>query len=443
MNQERHAAQPPARLERVLGWRGALGLGLGSMLGTGVFVSLALATGIAGPWALPALTVAALVALTNALSSARLAAAHPVSGGTYEYGYAFVHPWAGFAAGWLFLCAKSASAATAALGLSGYLLHALGRVDSQLHVLVAFSSVVAMTGLARQGMHRSNRANAAIVTITLSTLSLFVISSISEITIERFWMNLVQPLTTLDTAPSGAFAEATAILFVAYTGYGRIATLGEEVKDPARTIPVAILATVAVTFLVYAAVCGTSIAALGSATFASTLEHGGAPLERTAQLLNLSLTAKIVATGAITAMIGVLLNLILGLSRVLMAMARRTDMPRCFSEIDARGGPGLATLAVGMMVGSLTLIGDMKTTWSLSAFAVLLYYAITHVAALRLRAKDRRYPKLIALCGLIACLTLAFSVDITIWLAGLTTLALGFAGRVLVAHSQKPDTKTG
>ena len=121
---------PPAALARVVGLWGAVWMGLGSILGTGVFVSLGIATGVVGSGVVLAVALAALVATANGLSSAQLAAAHPVSGGTYEYGHRLVNPVAGFTAGWMFLAAKSASAATAALGCAGYLLHTLGLPDT-------------------------------------------------------------------------------------------------------------------------------------------------------------------------------------------------------------------------------------------------------------------------------------------------------------------------
>ena len=115
-------------LARVVGTPGAILLGLGSIVGTGAFVSIGIAAGVAGPSVVVATALAALLAACNGLSSAQLAADHPVSGGSYEYGYKHVSPRVGFMAGWMFLSAKSASAATAALGLAGYALDVVGHL---------------------------------------------------------------------------------------------------------------------------------------------------------------------------------------------------------------------------------------------------------------------------------------------------------------------------
>ncbi|MGC1275024.1 MAG: amino acid permease, partial [Planctomycetaceae bacterium] len=138
--------------------------------------------------------------------------------------------------------------------------------------------------------------------------------------------------------------------------------------------------------------------------------------------------SSLVACGAIAAMLGVLLNLVLGLSRVVLAMARRGDLPRCFSRIDGTGQtPAPAVVLTGLVIFALTLAGNMKATWSFSAFTVLVYYAITNLAALRLPASDRLYPKWLAATGLAACLSLAFFVEPIVWATGLALLAVGLA----------------
>ncbi len=161
----------PKLLKRELGVPGAILMGLGSIVGTGVFVSLAIAAGIAGPAVILAVAIAALVAICNGLSSAQLAANHAVSGGTYEYGYRYLNPWLGFIAGWLFLLAKSASAATAALGFAGYLLNALGLSRQEWLVPLALGTVLVLTLVVLSGIQRSNQVNIAIVSITLLSLA--------------------------------------------------------------------------------------------------------------------------------------------------------------------------------------------------------------------------------------------------------------------------------
>src|SRR5688572_2436978 len=211
-------ANEPRELRRELGLGAAVMLGLGSILGTGVFVSIGIAAGVAGPAVILAILLAAGVAACNALSSAQLAARYPVSGGTYEYGHQLLTPALGFTAGWMFLVAKTASAATAALGFAGYLL-SLTSLDWP-SAPVALAAVVALTGIVLAGIRRSSAANVVIVSITLGALVAFVLLGWPAAmrgageNLRPFWQ------TGAERRPLAGLLEATALMFVAYTGYG-------------------------------------------------------------------------------------------------------------------------------------------------------------------------------------------------------------------------------
>ena len=400
-------------------------MGLGSIVGTGVFVSIGIAAGITGPSVVLAVVLASLVATANGLSSAQLAAAHPVSGGTYEYGYRYLNPTLGFTAGWMFLLAKSASAATAALGFGGYLLDLFG-VGTGWLVPTALVAVVVLTAIVWAGVRSSNAVNITIVSVTLLALVTFVAVGLPEIDRGNFD-------GFIGDGGAPGFLEAIALMFVAYTGYGRIATLGEEVREPQRTIPKAIIATLVTTMVVYAAVALVAVGVGGADTLAGLTEEFAAPLEELAKGFSGNGLAAFVAIGAITAMLGVLLNLVLGLSRVLLAMGRRGDVPSATARINPEGTtPTVAVPVMGAVIALLVLIGDVRTTWTFSAFTVLIYYSITNLAALRLPADDRRFPQWISVGGLVACLFLAFWVDPVVWLAGLGLLAVGFVARSAV-----------
>ena len=404
-------------------------LGLGSILGSGVFVSIGLGAGIAGPAVLLAIVLAALVATCNGLNSAQLAASHPVSGGTYEYGYQYLNPTLGFTAGWLFLCAKSASAATAALGFSGYLLNAL-RVESTHTMLpLALLTVVLLTILVLTGLRRSNQLNVVIVTLVLISLLLFVLAGLplAHHNGLRHFVPFFSPLAGQgSTGP--AFFHATALMFVAYTGYGRIATLGEEVRDPKRTIPRAVIMTLIVSMVVYMVVAVLGIGTVGAQNLYNAANENAAPLVDAALRFGYKQVAWIVTAGAITAMLGVLLNLILGLSRILLAMGRRGDMPSAMGRLNTAGTtPFAAVVTVGVLIGLLTLTGNVRTTWTFSAFTVLIYYALTNLAALRLPPSARLYPKWLAWLGLGACLFLSCWVETGFWILGLGMILIGLA----------------
>jgi APA family basic amino acid/polyamine antiporter len=414
-------------------------LGLGSILGTGVFVSIGIAAGIAGPAVILAIVLAAGVAACNALSSAQLAAAHPVSGGTYEYGYRVLSPAMGFTAGWMFLVAKTASAASAALGLAGYLLHLLD-LDWP-PVPVAVAAVLVLTAIVLAGIRRSSGANIVVVSVTLAALGAFVLIGWptafrqAEANLRPFFAG------TGGAQQVSSLFHATALMFVAYTGYGRLATLGEEVREPRKTIPRAIIITLVISASLYLAVGFVAVGAVGAESLAAATGRA-APLEAAAGALGMPWVAVVVAVGAMTAMTGVLLNLILGLSRVWLAMGRRGDMPARLAGVD-RGTPGPAILLTGLLIAGLALLGDVRTTWSFSAFAVLIYYGITNLAALRMPPEARLYPPVFAGAGLVSCLVLAFWVDWRVWAIGLGLIGLGLLWHRMRRHFATPGASSG
>jgi APA family basic amino acid/polyamine antiporter len=396
-------------------------MGMGSIIGTGVFVSIGIAAGIAGPTVILAVAIGAIVATFNGLNSAQLAANHAVSGGTYEYGYKYLNPWLGFTAGWMFLLAKTASAATAALGFAGYLLNLTG--GSAVWVVpTALLAVVVLTLVVLSGIRRSNTANMVIVSVTLLSLGFFIFACLP-----RAATASGDNLTPFFTGDIATVLQASALMFVAYTGYGRIATLGEEAREPRKTIPKAMIVCLVLTMLVYLAVATVGIGAVGAEVLGNaTLQTKAAPLEVVVRRVAGSGGAFVLAMGAMTAMLGVLLNLILGLSRVLLAMGRRRDMPRFLARLNPQGTtPVWAVLVVGGAIALLVLLGNVKTTWSFSAFNVLIYYAITNLAALQLPVHERLYPKWIGVLGLVSCLFLAFWVESAIWQVGLGLIAAG------------------
>ncbi len=425
-----------AELKRSVGLFGAAMMGLGSIVGTGVFVSIAIGVSVAGVWALLAIALASIVAICNGLSSAQLAANHPVSGGTYEYGHRWCSPRIGFVAGWMFLFAKSASAAAAALGFSGYVLQLAGVSDRSWLIPLALLGVALVTVITLIGIRRTSLANSLIVAITLTTLAFFVIAGLPNA-----WGNAWPSDALADAMPSGTNPNefsiknlfyATALMFVAYTGYGRIATLGEEIDNPRRNIPRAIIVTLLVSMALYVSVGFVVVFAnqtnsdLATALSKSATIGKAAPLHAIAAGFGIPWAGNVLAVGAITAMLGVLLNLILGLSRVLLAMGRRAEMPTQAALVgDRTGVPWVATLVVAAIIGLIVLVGDIKIAWSFSAFAVLIYYSITNLCALRMTSDERIFPIWPAWIGLSSCLFLAFWVQPIIWANGLALLALG------------------
>ena len=415
-------------------------MGLGSIIGTGVFVSLGVAAGIVGPAVLLAIVIGAAIAAFNGLSSAQLAADHPVSGGTYEYGYRYLRPWLGFLAGVTFMLAKSASAATAALGFAGYLAAITG-FDAAWNVAVALVATVVIVLVVLAGIRRSSGVNVAMVLVTLSGLAAFVLTGAPTAA-----ANAGENLTPLfvpegGATPLSALLNASALMFVAFTGYGRIATLGEEVRAPRRTIPRAIVAALVLVSVVYLLVGLVGVGAVGAHGLVPR-EAGVSPLATAARSFGVGWAYPVVSVAAITAMLGVLLNLVLGLSRVLLAMGRRGDAPSAFGRLSFGGTtPAAAVIAVGVLICALVSVGDVRTTWSFSAFTVLVYYAVTNMSALALPDRARMFPRWVAVLGLCGCLGLAFFVDRGALLAGVGLLLLSLMTRTAIVMGRRASRR--
>jgi APA family basic amino acid/polyamine antiporter len=409
---------PGGQLQRTLGLLDAVGIGVGAIVGAGIFVVLGVAAGIAGPAVIVAVLVAGVAATANALSSAQLAATYPVAGGTYEYGYRVLGPWRGFVAGWMFLAGKTAGVGTVALGIGAYLETVVPGVSER---VVAGTAVVAFTVLNYTGVQRSSAANLVIVALSVTCLLLFLVLGLPEMRAAQY--------TPFAPGGWGAVLEAAALMFFAYTGYARIATLGEEVRDPQRTIPRAIVITISATLVLYAAVAVVAVGVVGAPALAET----GAPLEVAARAAGGTALGLAVMVGGLAAMLGVILSQLLGLSRMGFAMARRGDLPRVLDRVHPRFGvPHRAVVLVGVVALIVTLTGTLKGVASAAAFTILVYYGIANWAALRMPREAKLFPDLVPVAGCVACGLLALSLSPATVITGLAVLLGGVGARLVV-----------
>ncbi|WCN81158.1 APC family permease [Micromonospora sp. LH3U1] len=408
------------QLARRLGVPDAVVIGLGSMLGAGVFVVFGPAAAEAGgAGLLPALVLAGLIAFCNATSSARLAARYPESGGTYVYGRERLGPFAGFLAGWGFVVGKTASCAAMALTIGAYLWPGQAR-------LVAVGAVLAVTAVNLRGIGKTATVTRALVALVLVVLALVAVVGVAggPVHLDRL------------TDPGGSargVLTAAGLLFFAFAGYARIATLGEEVRDPQRTIPRAVPLALGVVLVIYLVLAVITLGVLG----ADRLAGSAAPLVDVVTTAGLPGLAWVVRAGATIAVIGVLLSLVAGVGRTTLAMARRRDLPGALAAVHpVHQVPHRAELAVAAVVILVVLLGDVRNAIGFSSCTVLVYYAITNAAALTLgRDPDRRLPvRVLAGLGLFGCLLLAVNLPLGSVLAGFGVLAVGAAFYALRAR---------
>ncbi|MEW2283542.1 amino acid permease [Streptomyces sp. NPDC047841] len=398
-----------ARLRRTLGVRDAVVVGLGSMIGAGVFSALGPAARAAGSGLLPGLALAAVVAYCNAMSSARLAARYPASGGTYVYGRERLGPFWGYLAGWAFVVGKTASCAAMALTVGAYVW------PGQAHT-VAVAAVVALTAVDYGGIQKSAWLTRAVVAAVLAVLAAVVVVCLTSPRAGAGRLDI-----GLSTGAGGVL-QAAGLLFFAFAGYARIATLGEEVRDPARTIPRAVPLALGITLAVYACVAVAVLAVLG----AGRLGQAAAPLADAVRVAGAPGLVPVVRAGAAVAALGSLLALILGVSRTTLAMARDGHLPGALAAVHPRFGvPHRAELAVGAVVAVLAATVDVRGAIGFSSFGVLAYYAVANASAWTLGAAPR--SRVVPAVGLLGCATLAFALPAASIAVGAGVLAVGVA----------------
>ena len=400
------------QLRRTLGVSDAVVIGAGSMIGAGVFAAWSPAADAAGTGLLIGLAIAGVIAFCNATSSAELAAKHPRSGGTYVYGREQLgHGW-GHLAGWGFVVGKTASCIAMALTVGAYLWPEQER-------LVAVLAAVVILLVNIGGLSRTVAVTKVLLTIASAALLIVLVSGWSS---DGFDLGRITPL---DGGPLD-WLRAAGFMFFAFAGYARIATLGEEVKDPETTIPRAIPLALFGVLALYLVVGVTTLGAVDTTTIAAT----DAPLRAVVDTGGVDSLAPVVRIGAGIAALGVLLNLIPGISRVALAMARNRELPPWFAHIDARRDlPLRAEITVAAVVVAGVLLLDLRSAIGISGVAVLTYYAVTNAAALTLRGADVRFPPVIAVVGLIGCIALVFALPTAIVASGLAVLLVGVGVR--------------
>ena len=406
-------------LARRLGLFDAVVIGLGSMIGAGVFAAFAPAARAAGGALLLGLSLAGVVAFCNAAASAQLAAVYPTSGGTYAYGRKELGHWWGFTAGWCFVVGKTASCAAMALTFASYAVP-----WAQWQRPVAIAAVIGLAAVNYRGVTRTARLTRIIVAIVLVVLGLAVALGLAG--------PVAEPIRFIFGAGPLGVVQAGGLLFFAFAGFARIATMGEEVRDPERTIPRAIPLALAGAFTVYLLVALMLLRTLGPAALAASR----APVADAMAVVGADWAVPVVRAGAAVAALGSLLSLIAGVGRTTLAMARERDLPGWLAAVHPRYQvPHHAEIALAAMVAVLVAFFDLRGVIGFSSFGVLLYYGIANASAFR-QTKGRRYPRALQVLGVCLCVSLAFTLPWQSVSAGVAVVLIGLAGRAIVVSQR-------
>lgn len=400
-------------LARRLTLRDAVAIGLGSMIGAGVFAVWSPAVSVAGGGLLAALALAAVVAFCNATSSAQLAAVHPVAGGTYAYARAEIGPWSGYIAGWCFVIGKIASCAAMAMTFAAYAAPAGWQIP------VAVGAVAALCVVNCFGVTRTALLTRVLVVVSLIGLAVVVAAGITA-------APSAEPAPLAEPTVYGVL-QGAGLLFFAFAGYARIATMGEEVTDPARTIPRAIVLALSGAVIVYALIAVVTMLVLGADAATSA-----APLADVLTGAGWSAAVPLVRVAAATASLGALLALLTGIGRTTLAMARESDLPRFLAKVDDRWKvPRRAEVLIAAIVIGIVLVADLRGAIGFSSFGVLLYYLIANAAAFRQGEDARRYPRWLQVLGALGCMVLVSTLPVVASLIGAAIVLVGVGYRML------------
>lgn len=413
-------------LARRLGTGDAVMIGLGSMVGAGIFAAFAPAAAAAGAGLLIGLAIAAAVAYCNATSSAQLAAQYPTSGGTYVYGRERLGQWPGFVAGWGFVIGKTASCAAMAMTFAAY------AVPGPWQKPVAVAAVLALAAINYFGVTRTAAATRVIVSFVLVVLAVVIVAGLTSgapaldgaegLRIQGGWYGVLQ---------------SAGLLFFAFAGYARIATMGEEVKDPQRTIPRAILTALGLALVIYVLIAASVLMTLGASSVASS----ATPLADVVTARGWAGAEPLVRIGAAAAALGALLALVAGVGRTSLAMARHQDLPRWLAAVHPRHQvPHRAEITLALVVSGIILVADLRDAIGFSSFGVLVYYLIANIAAATQEGPHRRYTKAWQGLGAIGCVVLVATLPPTSILAGAAVLAVGLVYRLIRLRVNRPGS---
>lgn len=401
-----------SQLARQLRLGDAIAIGVASMVGAGVFAVWGPAASAAGSWLIVGLALAALVAWCNATSSAQLAAQYPSAGGTYVYGRERLGQWQGYLAGWCFVIGKTASSAAMAMVFSSYW------APEGWAKPIAVGIVWLLVLINILGATRTAQAAKVLVVLAIVGIATALVTG---------WVN---PPTSasfewVTTSPYRVLQSA-GLMFFAFAGYARIATMGEEVIDPERNIRRAIIGALSITLVLYALVAWTLVSTVGAAALA------GNPAPLTLLVGDNTVARIVLIIGATAASAGALLGLLSGIGRTWLAMARTHDLPGWFNHTSERfKTPHRIEITVGLVLTVVVMLADLRGAIGFSSFGVLLYYFVANMAAYTQTTPYRRYHRAWQVLGALMCLVLVVTLPYLSVIMGLAVLAVGVLWRML------------
>jgi APA family basic amino acid/polyamine antiporter len=400
-------------LKQSLGLFDAVSVSVGAIIGGGIFVVTGIAAGLAGSALVISMLVAALISLLTVLSFVELTKWQPKEGSMYEYTYQLVSPFAGFLVGWMWILSNTFAGAAVSLGFAYYLTALAPSLNPNIMAAIV---CLTFTTINYYSVKESAKLNNILVTAKLLILAFFVTYGLMFMNPANF-----QPFKPFDV---GVLSGAV-FFFFAYGGFARTAVVAEEVKNPKHNVPRALLIALTISTIVYVLVGVAAVGLVGPARLANS----NSPLEEAMKATGNPSATTIIALGGMLATASVLLTSILGVSRMTYAMAKRKDLPQALSKLDPkRNTPALATWIIGTIMTILVLVTDLSKVVAISSFAMLFFYTLANISALRLKTEKRTYPRILPALGAISCFTLLgfeLYASSQSWIIGTAALLVG------------------
>ncbi|MDD1720348.1 MAG: amino acid permease [Methanoregulaceae archaeon] len=431
-----------AELKRSLGFWGAAGIGIGAIIGTGIFVLIGVASGIAGPAVILSFLIAGFVALLTGLSTAELSSFIHESGGSYIYTTRAFGEFPGFVVGWMKSFDYIVGASAVSVGFAAYFTYFIGIPASALTlVIVATVWPIVLMLLNLKGVKEASGANNLLVALKILALLVFIVVCASSLLAGGDYSNY-HPF--FPRGFSGVMSGAS-IIFFAFIGFNTIAIMAEEIKDPGRNVPRAILFAFGICTLVY---IGVSAVAVGVVNW-DLLGSSGAPLEFALKAVTDNIfILQFVAISALFATTSVIMASIMGGSRALFAMARQGVLPKVLSTISLQNVPVFTILLCGIIISGIVLVTGGNLDWlaSLFNFGTLLTFFFINLSLIRLRRtqpdtkRSFRVPfyPYTPVFAMISCIVLAFYLNANAVITACIFLAIGIAVYYLNKKRKKP-----
>jgi APA family basic amino acid/polyamine antiporter len=409
-------------LKRALGLFDATSISIGAIIGAGIFVVTGIAAGLAGPSFIISIILAGTIASFTAVSFAQLSAYMPKEGGGYEFTYHLISPFAGFISGWMWVFSNVFTGAAVSIGFAQY----LSALVPDLPVNVVAATVCfTFTALNYVGVRQSAIINDALVVAKIAILLFFIAFGLSFVQLSNF-----EPF--MPKGVIGTF-EGAALIFFAYGGYARVTTVSEEVRDPNRTIPRAMILAITLSTILYVLIGVVSVGLVGS----RRLEAAHSPLADAISVTGRSGAVLLVSLGAMIATASVLLMTILGVSRMTFAMARNGQFPAFLRQINKRfQTPHYAILITGVL-SSILVFSDFSRLVAVGTFSLLFHHALVNLSAVRLQPKNRRYPVFVSAIGFLLCISLLAFLSQEAWTISLAGIFLGVILYALMTRQRK------